>query len=140
MSMKILFLLLSLLFQPAPLPPRLVLLTPARVVPGEVFRVNAAIFGEGTYDMALRLGMPPGFTTDEELVKTVTVSKGWPAVLSWWVRAGQIEGRYSITLHTLGTNAIARTVVIGRDRVWLPMVENNEATPVFQTWLPMITH
>lgn len=137
--MKILLLLLALLSQPAPPPPRLVLITPARVAPGEGFWVNAAIFGEGTFDMALRLGMPPGFTTDEELVKTVTVSKGWPAVLSWWVTAGQIEGRYPITLHTLGTYAIVRTVVIGRDRVWLPMVENNEATPVFQTWLPVVS-
>lgn len=120
--MKILLLLLVLILQPAPPPPTLVLLTPARADPGETFRVNAAIFGDGSFDMVLSLGMPPGFTTDEELSKRVTVSKGWPAVLSWWVTAGQAEGRYPITLHTLGTYAIVRTVVIGRDRVWLPMV------------------
>lgn len=119
--MKILLLLFALFLQPAP-PPTLVLLAPSQVAPGETFRVNAAIFGEGTFDMALRLGMPPGFTTDEELIKGVTVSRGWPAVLSWWVTAGQAEGRYPITLHTLGKYAIVRTVVIGRDRVWLPMI------------------
>lgn len=136
--MLVVVLLLSLLLQPAP-PPRLVLITPARVVPGEGFWVNAAIFGEGTFDMALRLGMPPGFTTDEELIKRVTVSKGWPAVLSWWVTAGQTEGRYPITLHTLGTYAIVRTVVIGRERVWLPMVRS-EVGQRHRPPLPLITN
>lgn len=133
--MRLLLLLLALLLQPSPPPPTLVLLAPERVEPGEVFRVNAAIFGEGSFDIALGLGEPAGFSTHDDLICSRRVSTGHPATCSWWITAEKV-GTHTIAIHVADVPAVRVVVRVGR-AVWLPMVENRAATPVFRAWLPM---
>lgn len=136
--MRILLLLLALLIQPAP--PVLSLVVPAEVQAGTEFLVSAAVFGEGSFDILLGIPLPQGWTTQDDLIRSVRVGEDEPANVYWRVRAGLIPGRYIVMIHTADVPAVVRTVqVLGRHRVWLPVVENSTATPVFWTWLPMVS-
>lgn len=119
--MRLLLLLLALLFQPSP-PPTLVLLAPAQVEPGEVFRVNAAIFGEGSFDIALGLGEPAGFSTHDDLICSRHVSTGHPATCSWWITAEKV-GTHTIAIHVADVPAVRAVVRVGR-AVWVPLARS----------------
>lgn len=135
--MRLLLLLLALLLQPSSPPPTLVLLAPERVEPGEVFRVNAAIFGDGSFDILLGLGEPAGFSTHDDLICSRRVSAGYPSTCSWWITAEKV-GTHTIAIHVADVPAVRAVVRVGQ-AVWLPVVENSAAAPVIQTWLPMVS-
>lgn len=99
--------------------PVLVLLAPERVVLGQEFRVSAVISGEGSYDIALGLGNPAGFSTLDDLICSRRVEIGRPAACSWWVQA-EHAGAHTIAIHVADAPAV-RAVVRVEWAVWLPI-------------------
>lgn len=116
--MSVLLLFLALLVQPAP--PRLVLLGPSYVTPGQHFTVTAGIFGSGTYDIIFGA---VGFRTEEDLIRSVHVEDGRPVTLDWHLTAPARPGAYRLMVHT--ADAQAATIglhVVGRYHLYMPLV------------------
>lgn len=105
---------------PAPPPPTLVLLAPSQVALGQELRVNAAIFGDGSFDIALGMGNPAGFSTHDDLICSRRVETGRPATCSWWITAEKV-GAHTIMVHVADVPAVRAVVRVGW-AVWLPMV------------------
>lgn len=120
--MKILLLLFALLLQPAPPTLTAHWVGPRAVelrwdTPGCLYR-KPAFSGSGVFlgcHAAGAMRLPPGPPADAAY---------WPAV----------SDRYLLL-----TDAGDVWAELGW-WVWLPVVENREATPVIQTWLPLVTH
>lgn len=101
-------------------PPVLVLLAPERVALGHEFRVSAVISGNGSYDIALGMGNPAGFSTHDDLICSRRVEIGRPATCSWWIRA-ETAGAHTIAVHVADAPAVRAVVRVGW-AVWLPLV------------------